>query len=353
MALQANDDDDSLGTCSDLITSYKLSDIFHDIPGSVSVGSLLLGVFYLLNTALTLYWITTQKRSAENGIEGAARYVMFPLYMPFMWASALSDLLVGLIVLFISYDTYEANSWPTTIAVSTMWCVQHWVIEGIACLLLQYGCGMQAVRKAIYSSSVWAFFTFLCYVFAAREGGDLSIVVTFVWHFFILFFYATLWLAPDKIIFRRTALRRYSRFWALFRFVSIVGLVLVEGQDAGWVGDNVADCYYIVGVILSYVVLKPYVVYYALLTDSIWWQGVYVPNPGECQRREAELALNVNAYFDILGALCENMCVIYLSLTLCFSHKSRVLCDLFFFATFVSVCAILTHSSFLCARYLQ
>lgn len=280
--MQSNDDgDDSGGSCSDLITTYKLSEYIPGLTGSLSVGALLLGFFYILNTSLTLYWIRNQKRSAESGTEGAARYVMFPLYMPFMWASAISDLVVGLIVVFISYDAYQSNSWPTAIAVSSMWCVQHWVIEGIACLLLQYGCGMQAVRKAIYSSSVWAFFTFCCYIFAVRQGGDISIVVTFVWHFAIFIFYSTLWLAPDKIIFRRTALKRYARFWALFRFVSIIGLTLETFRDAGLVGNDVSDCFYMVGVILSYVVLKPIVVYYALLTDSIWWQGVYVPNPGE------------------------------------------------------------------------
>ena len=278
--MQSNDDD-SNGVCSDLITSYQLSDIFPAVQGSIGVGALLLGAFYLFNTILTLYWINTQKRSAENGIEGAARYVMFPLYMPFMWASASSDLLVGLIVLFISYDSYQSNSWPTTIAVSSMWCVQHWVIEGIACLLLQYGCGMQAVRKAIYSSSTWAVFTFLCYLFAIRQGGHTYIIITFVWHFSILVFYSVLWLAPDKLIFRRTALKRYARFWALFRLVSIVGLVLEAFNDAGLLGDDASDCFYMVGVILMYVIFKPYVVYYALLTDSIWWQGVYVPSRGE------------------------------------------------------------------------
>ena len=279
--MQSNDDDSSGGVCTDLITSYKLSDIFPAMHGSIGVGSLLLGLFYILNTILTLYWIRNQKKSAESGIEGAARYVMFPLYMPFMWASALSDLTVGLIVLFISYDSYQSNSWPTTIAVSTMWSVQHWVIEGIACLLLQYGCGMLAVRKAIIKSSLWAVFTFFCYMFATRQGGDAAIVVTFLWHFMILIAYSTLWLAPDKLIFRRTALRRYARFWALFRFLSIIGLVLVELKDAGFIADNVSDCFYMIGIILLYVIFKPYVVYYALLTDSIWWQGVYVPNPGE------------------------------------------------------------------------
>lgn len=280
--LAADDnDDDNTGRCTELITSYKLSDIFPSFEGSIGVGALLLGIFYILNTCLTLYWINSQKRSAESSIDGTARYVMFPLYMPFMWASAVSDLMVGLIVLFISYDTYQSNSWPTTIAVSFMWSVQHFVIEGIACLLLQYGCGIQAVRKAVYGSAIWAVFTFLCYVFATRQGGHVAIVITFVWHFVILVFYSVLWLARDKFIFRRTALKRYARFWAIFRLLSIVGLVLVAFNEAGLVADDASDCFYIVAIIMSYVIFKPYVVYYALLMDSIWWQGVYVPNPGE------------------------------------------------------------------------
>jgi len=279
MLKSGDDDDDSGGTCTDLITSYKLSDIFPSFGGSIGVGALLLGIFYILNTCLTLFWINNQKKSAESGVEGAARYVMFPLYMPFMWASAISDLLVGLIVLFISYDTYQSNSWPTTIAVSIMWSAQHFVIEGIACLLLQYGCGMQAVRKAIFGSSIWAFFTFLCYVYAIRHGGHAAIVITFVWHFSILVFYSVLWLAPDKFLFRRTALKKYSRFWALFRLLSIIGLVLVAFNEADMVADDAADCFYIIAIVVSYVIFKPYVVYYALLMDSIWWQGVYVPNP--------------------------------------------------------------------------
>lgn len=277
--MNAHDDDEN-GACTDLIISHKLSD-YLPVSGSIGLGSLLLGVFYMFNTFLTLYWIRTQKRNAEEGIEGAAKYVMFPLYMPFMWSSAVSDLLVGLTVLFISYDTYQTNSWPTSIAVSGMWAVQHWVIEGIACLLLQYGCGMQAVRKALVSSSVWALFTLLCYLFAARRGGDVSIVVTLLWNASLLVFYSTLWLAPDKFMFRRTALKRYSRFWSLFRLFSIIGLVLLEFNEAGLIGEDTSDCFYMVCTILVYVICKPYVVYYALLMDSIWWQGVYVRSPGE------------------------------------------------------------------------
>ena len=77
------------------------------------------------------------------------------------------------------------------------------------------------------------------------------------------------------------ALKRYARFWAMFRFLSIIGLILVSLNDAGLVDDDASDCFYMVGIILSYVIFKPYVVYYSLLSDSIWWQGVYVPNPGK------------------------------------------------------------------------
>ena len=287
--MESNDDGENVGYCTDLLTSYKVSDLFGGATGSVGVGSLIVAVCYICNTLLTLYWISTQKKNVENNIDGAVQYIMFPLYIPFMWASAISDLIVGIIVVFISYDSYESNSWPVTISYSTMWCVQHWVIEGIACLLLQYGCGIQAVRNAFIGSTAWALFTFICYIFATRHGGHVSIIITFLWHFVILCFYLTLWIAPDEVYFRRTALKKYSRFWAIFRFVSIIGLLLWVFQNGDLVDDDAADCYYVVGVILSYIIFKPYVVYYALLMDSVWWQGVMVTDPSKCKTLQCYL----------------------------------------------------------------
>lgn len=91
----------------------------------------------------------------------------------------------------------------------------------------------------------------------------------------MLAFYGTIWLAPETTLFRRHALVGYSRFWTLFLVMNLVASALLVADS----GSNVGQCFYFFGPLLVYILCKPYVVYWALLNDSIWWQGVYQRAP--------------------------------------------------------------------------
>jgi hypothetical protein len=80
---------------------------------------------------------------------------VFPVYVPFMWASSLSDIVVGITILLVPLDMYDSNTWTSSAAVSMGWALQHVVTEGVAFLLMQYGCGWEAAKRSFAYASVW------------------------------------------------------------------------------------------------------------------------------------------------------------------------------------------------------
>ena len=102
-----------------------------------------LSLVYLINSGITMYWIYLQGRRARQGNSGAAKNVIFPAFVMFMWASCATDLFVALVVIFVKIDPMEDNSWEGSTLFALSWSLQHVVIEGIAFLLMQYGCGFK------------------------------------------------------------------------------------------------------------------------------------------------------------------------------------------------------------------
>ena len=159
--------------CYSILSKYPIIDVIPGLDGSVGVVGLLVGMLYFFNSGLTIYWIRHQKYSAEMGIERAARHVnriillshfainlfvmqvVFPVYVPFMWASSLSDIVVGITILLVPLDIYDTNSWSASAAVALGWALQHVVTEGVAFLLMQYGCGLEAAKRSFLYATLW------------------------------------------------------------------------------------------------------------------------------------------------------------------------------------------------------
>jgi len=269
-------ENDSDEFCYSILSKYPVADTIPGLNGTIGVVALLVGLLYLFNSALTIYWIRHQKFHAELGIERAARHVVFPVYVPFMWASALSDICVALSVMLVPIDMYDSNDWTASTIVSMAWTVQHVVTEGVAFLLMQYGCGLEAAKRASFYASIWGIFTFLCQLYFQKAGdsnGAVALLLT--WNVILVVAYGVLWLTPEEQLFRRDALIGYSRFWFLFRLISLVSSSLLVAD----ISKAVGECFYFFGPILIYILCKPYVVYWALLSDSVWWQGVYLHSP--------------------------------------------------------------------------
>jgi hypothetical protein len=84
--------------------------------------------------------------------------VVFPAYVPFMWASASSDLFYAAVFFFTPISLYDSNPWGPAIIYSLALTFQEIVIEGVAILLMQYGCGNEAAKRAGLYSLLWVRF---------------------------------------------------------------------------------------------------------------------------------------------------------------------------------------------------
>jgi hypothetical protein len=134
-----------------------------------------------------LYWIHDQRQKAKRGLEGAALYVIFPVYIPFMYMSFFSDVAVALLTLFMPIDYWGANSWPMAVSAALIYALQHFVLEGIAFTMMQYGCGYQAAYRAGLFAFVWGAFTFLDQLVVRRQGPtDEAYLVDMIWNVSLL-----------------------------------------------------------------------------------------------------------------------------------------------------------------------
>lgn len=227
-----------------------------------------------MSAVITIFWIKQQQYNARQGMEGAALHVIFPIYLPFLWCSALSDVLVGLVVLFCDINFRKANPWDNSVVVAVAFALQHFVIEGTAFVLMQYGCGWRAVKNAAWWAVGWAIASFFVQFMLYYDGDTaISFWANLMWNMVQLIFYGTLWFAPETKLFRRGAVIYYSRFWTILRLSVIVQDILFRyGTTAMEI--TASNCIYAIMVLPVFIIFKPLVVYKSLLYDSIWWQGL-------------------------------------------------------------------------------
>lgn len=90
-----------------------------------------------------------------------------------MWASSLSDIVVGITILLVPLDMYSSNNWAPAAAVSAGWALQHLVTEGVAFLLMQYGCGMEAAKRSFAYASIWVNVQYFCFLHNLSDYVDI------------------------------------------------------------------------------------------------------------------------------------------------------------------------------------
>jgi hypothetical protein len=265
--------------CYDIMAAYPLSGFIPGLGFDNGIGALelVLACVYLLNASLMLFWIYQQRKKASQGVEGASMYVIFPVYMPFMWISVLADLLLSCVLLFTSHSNFHTGlSWGQSVALAFVYAFDHFVIEGIAFIMMQYGCGYQAASRSAVWALWWAVITFFAQLVVFKQGSDTTEakLSQISWNVLQVAFYSALWLLPDRFLFRRPALIFFAKFWFIFRLLYFISELLVSfsapGSWAlaiGYCGDFSINC-------LVFALCKPFVIYYTLLSDSKWWQGV-------------------------------------------------------------------------------
>lgn len=166
----------------------------------------------------------------DDGNDGSTSYAIFPIYVPILLLSALADALFGLVSIFIDFDTNRNHSSNLTdsIAIGVCFFAQHFIIEGLAWSLLQYGCGFAARRKSAFMGLVFGLITFACQFLSHYMATNIvGRTFSLLWVSGLTLFFLMVWLLPEKYLYRRPAVYFYAKFWSIFRILQTVALVLV------------------------------------------------------------------------------------------------------------------------------
>jgi serine/threonine protein kinase len=219
-----------------------------------------------------------QRRFLESVMpQGQSRssLLVLPVYRWALWGLALTDLMQGVANVIIKLKTPGGNLLSTSLIFGFAWGSYHFVLEGIAFLLMQQGCGRFALRRTLCFATFWGLLVFAAQTFSFYGAPDtgLQFLTGFVWDVGLFMFYTILWLFPAgglpcAPIVRPALVRIYAPFWSVFHLISSVSLLLE------YTGFDVGVCIELIGVLLPFAVVKPFVVYFTLRADSRFWMGL-------------------------------------------------------------------------------
>ena len=186
------------------------------------------------------------------------------------------NILVGFLnIFYVKYPKYhhaDNDSTPLHVKIvySVTFAVQHFILEGIAVMLLQRGCGIYAARVAGKYSALWSVLSFLSFFSSFSSNSIVANWGFYLWNVAIVLFYFVIWLAPSSWFYRRPASSKYAFYWCLFR-VLYAGCLLLEdhGKKTGWGSmEEVAACGDMFLGYALFPVLLPLLVYWTFLQDS-------------------------------------------------------------------------------------
>jgi hypothetical protein len=252
-------------------------------PENVGILKLIIALLYIIMVPVILFWIYRQRSEALRGHRDAVKAVIFPVFTNLLWLLAISSCYVGMLMMTLSIRIGSSNSVAAIVLYSLAWTIQHAIIEGIAFMFLQRGCGTNAAIASTKLTFVWCLITFGLQLIVFQSEGTTAVLAQVIWSSFMLIFYFALWLAPQSMLFRRPAAIQYAQFWFWFRLVTIVLSVLQQTTDPTL--SAIGTCGYIFGPLLLFTLLQPFVCYWALLQDSRWWQGLAISQGSAHQQR--------------------------------------------------------------------
>jgi hypothetical protein len=200
----------------------------------------------------------------------ASNTVIFPPFVKILWISALSNAFIGFLMLVIPVEM-TGDSTHDNLSISVLlyplaWAMQHFVVEGVAFMLMQKGCGVGAARSAFKAALLWAGFTFVLQAGVYSSEHFLAMVFQVTWSLPLLLFFGALWLAPQHTLYRRPACVLYAKFWFIFRLVTLICFVCVESRVH--VLEAIGGCGYVFLPLLGFPILQPIICYWTLLEDS-------------------------------------------------------------------------------------
>jgi hypothetical protein len=255
--------------CRELLTWSPIEAFGHEF----GVLRLLIAFTYLVSISFVLFWTQIKEKTVKNGFCDS---ILFPHYIRLLWLIGFVDLFMIINLLII--DTVYSSHSPTVIFVFCLsGALQQTLTEGIAFLLMQKGCGYYAFRKTRNFALLWMSLSFLGFYFLYAPSPVLNALGWIFWCGILVFYYL-LWLAPSKYLFRRAAAKSYGKYWALYRTAILVSyLLLLLHSQVHVVAYGYCGVY---GVgFFGYAAMHPLVIYWALLDDSRWWQGILHIDP--------------------------------------------------------------------------
>jgi serine/threonine protein kinase len=286
-----SDDEDNSGYCSGIFPH------FHTPYKHVDYLAIIGGALYLIMTVVTLLFIRYAAKkaakatsaSAEDGHDGllSVSSVIFPSFVKVLYIQAGVSLYTGVVLALVPINPGHKNNQISALIFASVWSLQHAIIEGIAVLLQQKGCGQYATINAAKIDFAWTILTFGGY-YLFFNGGPTSFAFQMFLDVILQIYYGALWFSPLKRLFRRPALILYAKYWFLFRGVGFalhIFLLFPLTMHASSCG------YYFFRVIL-FSLFQPLLSYQVMLNDSMWWQGLSVANDREKSERESEMNIS-------------------------------------------------------------
>ena len=256
--------------CTNLAGYHPIHDYIPGLQTNIGIILLIAGLLNIFMSLVTVLWIKRQNYLAQlEDSEEAAKSVIFPVFVKLLWISVGVNIASGLFVIFLPLRRAGQNSIQVSALFGLVWAMQHGVMEGIAFLLMQKGCGQHAVIRV----SIWAFWwtlsVFILMFMSFYYGSIITDVLSAIRDAVLVMFYLILWLAPQQQLFRRPAAIFYSKCWVAFRGFFLLAYLLMVVTDTEYLGG----CGYILLSLFVFAIMQPLVTYATLLRDSWWWQG--------------------------------------------------------------------------------
>jgi hypothetical protein len=263
--------------CINVLEDYPISTFITGAPANIGIVMFIFGITNICMSWLTIGFIKTQEFVAQGWVVGdnsfSVRSVIFPIFVNVLWFSAFGSVYSAIVVSLVPLASGESNTVTASILYGLMWALQHGVIEGIAFLLIQKGCGVHATKKAIRFTAVWSAITFIMFVIIFRENGTLfGQLFELLFDLSLLIFYGCLWFLPQPSFFRRPAAINYAKFWFYYRVITIfINILFFFSDTITW-----AACGYIFASLGLFALFQPVVCYWTLLQDSRLVVGYFI-----------------------------------------------------------------------------
>lgn len=260
--------------CTDLTGYYPVHDYIPGLRTNIGIVLLVGGLLNIFMSLVTVLWINRQKHIAQEETDNdeAVKSVIFPVFVRLLWLSVTINIVTGMLIILAPLRRAGENSVLTSALFASVWAMQHGVLEGVAFLLMQKGCGQHAATRVRQLSAGWITFVFVLMFCSFYYGGVVTTVLSAVRDTMLVLLYAVLLWAPQEGLFRRPAALFYSKCWLLYRGFFLGAYIFMLVTDTAYLGD----CGYIVLSLFVFAIIQPLIMYITLLRDSLWWQGIEI-----------------------------------------------------------------------------